>query len=56
MIRVRVVGNVTHGGKQLERGQVLDLPAVHCGAAIRKGDFERVEEKPKRKNRAKRNS
>ena len=52
-MRVRVVGNVRHAGEDLERGQELDLPAVHCRALIRAGHLEAVEKKPRRKKKRK---
>ena len=57
VIRVRVTGPVSHNGKDLDIGQELDLPAVHCRAAIRAGHLEEIkadpksEEKPKSRGR-----
>ena len=51
VIRVRVTGPVSHNGKDLEIGQELDLPAVHCRAAIRAGHLAEIKPKEKPKSR-----
>lgn len=46
-MRVKATGNVTVNGKKLERGQEIDLPAIHCRAAIRTGHLTEVKAEPK---------
>lgn len=46
-MRVKATGNVTVNGKKLERGQEIDLPAIHCRAAIRTGHLAEVKTEAK---------
>jgi len=55
-MRVRVTGKVCHVGRELELGEELDLPEVHCSALIRAGHLEPVKKTRRKKTKSKRDA